>query len=348
MEWLNSVFWNNSVQNYLIFAGLLLGAWLTALVCTGLLRRYIVARAKDTRGQLDDLVADVGTRPVFWIVLLAGLHVALRKLVLPDWLGRTIWTVMLVAWTIVGAVFVVRLINGVLRHYIKRYADRSDDALLSQVIGMLASAVGVVVWIIAALFLVANLGFNISSLLAGMGLGGLALAMASKDTLSNVFGSFTILVNGPFRVGEAVSYQGQEGTVELVGLRDTRIRTWNGNLVCVPNSLAPTSVVTNISRRPSFRVLFKLSITGDTQLAKIDRIREQIIESIGVKEGVGENVKLHFLGFDDGALQLQVLYYITDTARVLDVQHEVNRHIKQILEKAEVSLARPVLKTACA
>ncbi|HUU01666.1 MAG TPA: mechanosensitive ion channel family protein [Myxococcota bacterium] len=348
MDWLNSVFWNNSVQNYLIFAGLFVGAWVVALVCTGLLRRYIVGRAKKTRGKLDDLVANVGARPLFWIVFLAGLHVALHKLVLPDWLGRTIWTLMLVAWTIVGAVFAVRLVNGVLQHYIKRYADRSDDVFFSQVIGMLNSAVGVVVWIIAALFLVANLGFNISSLLAGMGLGGLALAMASKDTLSNVFGSFTILVNGPFRVGEAVNYQGNEGTVELVGLRDTRIRIWNGNLVSVPNSLAPTSVITNISRRPSLRVLFKLAISGDTPLEKIDHVREQIAGEIRAVDGVAEKVMLHLLGFEAGALQLQVLYYITDTSRALDIQHEVNRRIKQIMQQADVSLASPVLNMASA
>ncbi len=348
MDWLDSVYWNNSILNYLIFAGLLACAWLVALVCTWLLRRYVIARAKDTRGRLDDMVADIGARPIFWIVFLAGTHAALRKLILPDWLGRTIWTVMLVAWTIVGALAAVRLINAVLQHYIKRFADRSDDALLSQLIGTLSSVVGLVVWIIAALFLVANMGFNISSLLAGLGLGGLALAMAAKDTLSNVFGSFTILINGPFQVGEAVNYQGNEGSVELIGLRDTRIRTWNGNLVSVPNSLAPTSVITNISRRPSLRVLFKLAISGDTPLEKIDHVREQIAGEIRAVEGIAENVMLHLLGFEAGALQLQVLYYITDTSRALDIQHDVNRDIKQILQQADVSLAQPVLNTASA
>lgn len=346
MQWLDRVFWNNTILNYLIFAGLFLGSLLVALFCKWLIGRYVISRAGQTRGQLDDLVKEVGERPIFWIVLLAGVHVALHKLVLPEWLKSSLWTAMLVAWTLVVAVFAVRFIKGVLQHYLKRYADRSDDKLFSQMVGTLGSAVGVTVWVVAILFLVANLGFNISSLLAGLGLGGLALAMASKDTLSNLFGSFTILINGPFRVGEMVNYQGQEGTVELIGLRDTRIRLWNGNLVCVPNSLAPTSVITNISRRPSVRVLFKLAVMGDTPLSKLDQVREQIAADLGARGGVGENVLLHFMGFDAGALQLQVLYFITDTSRILDIQHEVNRRIKQIIEQADVRLAVPLARSA--
>jgi MscS family membrane protein len=339
MEWLNYNFWNNSVKDYLIFVGLLTGAWLFAWLVGRILQLYIVKRAKGTESRLDDLIAGVGVRPLKMIVFLAGLHAAVKSLTIPEWLANFVWPAFIVAWTIVGALSIVRLLNGILVHYVKRYALSHDDALYLQLTGMLRSAIGVTVWIIAGLFLIANLGFNVSSLLAGLGLGGVALAMASKDTLSNVFGSFTILVNGPFRIGESITYKDHSGTVEAIGLRETRIRTWDGNLVTVPNSLAPTSVVENISRRPSFRVKFNLGLVYDTQTAKIDRAKELINEAVAAEEGTGEKVNVHFVGFGESALELQVIYYIEDSDKILDGQHGVNRRIKESFEKEGIQMA---------
>ncbi len=339
MEWLDKVFWHNSVKAYLIFAGMVIAAWVGAWVVKVLVRRYVVRRADETKSKLDDLVACVGVGPISLIVFLLGLHTAIRSLVLnPEW-GRFLSALFVVCWTVVGAVFLNRLLRGLLEHYLQRYADHSDEVLYGQMLGTLRSAVGVLIWAVALLFMVDNLGFNISSILAGLGLGGLALAMAAKDTLANVFGSFTILVNGPFRTGESVKYQGHEGTVVAVGLRDTRIRTWAGNLVTVPNSLAPTSVVENISRRPSFRVLFRLALVHDTAADKIDQACELIQETVRAEPGTGEKILTHLLALGESALELQVIYYIEDSARILDIQHVVNARIKQSLEKTRIRLA---------
>jgi len=343
MEWLDYSFFDNSVQDYLVFAGLVIGSWLLAWLVGWLLKRFVIGRAEKTGSRLDDLLEGVGVRPLSLIVFLAGLRVACGSLVLPKWLDKVLMTGFMVAWTMLGAVFVSRLLKGLLIHYIQRFAEKSEEALLAQMVNMVRSAVGVVVWIVAGLFLVANLGFDVSSLLAGLGLGGLALAMASKDTLSNVFGSFTILVNGPYAVGELVTYMGHSGTVEVIGMRDTRIRRFDGNLVTVPNSLAPTSVIENISRRPSFRVLFKLGLVYDTPAEKIDRAIELVKQAVQAEEGTGEKILTHFIGFADSALEIQVIYYIEDTDRILDAQHGVNRRIRESFEKAGIEFAYPTV-----
>jgi MscS family membrane protein len=281
----------------------------------------------------------VGAGPVGLVIFLASVHLAVKLLALPAWAVQTCWTILVLAWSLVGAIFVARLINGVLVHYVRRYAVAKDDALIRQMVQMLRSVVGVAVWLVAILFAIANLGFNVSSLLAGLGLGGLALAMASKDTLSNIFGAFTILINGPFRVGDVIKYQGHTGTVEQVSLRDTRIRTFEGHLVTVPNAMAPTSVVENISARPRFRVLFKLGLEYGTDSPHIDQAGELVKQAIASQEGVAEDVLVHFVDFAESAVEVQVIYYIEDMSRILDIRHAVNQQIKTSLDQAHIAFA---------
>lgn len=339
MEFLDEVYWGNPVKDYLLAVGLFIVALFVASVTSRLLRSLVIKRARTTGTKLDDLVAEVGSRPIYWMIVLGGLHAGAGTLVMPTWLDKLVWAVFVVAWTVVGAVFISRLLNGLLVHYLEKYATQSEEELYGQMVRMFRSAVGVVVWLVAGLFIISNLGFDVSSLLAGLGLGGFALAMASKDTLSNVFGSFTILVNGPFEVGDAVTYQGHSGTVEAIGMRNTQIRLWNGHLVTVPNSMAPTSVVENISRRPRFRVLFNLGLVYETAADRLDQVPGIIEQAVRAEEGTSEDVKVHFLEFGESSLDLQVIYYIEDSGKILDARHGVNRRIKQSLDQAGFDLA---------
>lgn len=339
MDFLDVIIWHNPVRAYLFAVGLFAGSFVAVWVVSKLLRHFVIEGAEQTESRLDDLVADIGVSPIAIIIVLAGLHVATRTLLLPSWLRGTLWTGFVVAWTVVGAVFAMRVLNGLLAHYVSRYAEQSEKTLYLQLTQTIRSTVNVAIWLVAAVFVVSNLGFNVSSILAGLGLGGLAVALASKDTLANVFGSITILVNGPFRVGEAVTYQGHSGKVETVGLRDTRIRTWDGHLVVVPNALAPTSVVENISRRPSFRCLFKLLLRYDLTQAQLDAVPALVASAVAAEEGTAEGAKVHFLEFGQHAIEVQVLYYIEDQSRLLDIRHAVNGRIKGALEAEGIRFA---------
>lgn len=339
MDFMTNIFWENPVWKWLTAASVVLASlaisWLVAI----LLRRYVVASADQTENRLDDLVAEIGVRPIALIIFLAGSYGATASLKKPEFLERILWSFFVVGWTVVGTVFIVRLLSGILAHYVQRFADESEEQLYRQLVHTIRSSVRIVVWIVAALFMVSNLGLNVSSLLAGLGLGGLALALASKDTLSNIFGSFTILVNGPYRVGEAVKYLNHTGIVESIGLRDTKIRTFDGHLVVVPNSLAPSSVVENISRRPSFRSLFNLTLTYDTTTEQLKRAEEIVREAVTGQEGTGEDIRFHFLEFAESSINVQVIYFIEEMTIALDIRHAVNQHIKREFDKAGIKFA---------
>lgn len=342
MDWLNTIYFNNSVQSWLVALGLVAISFLLGWFVSYLLKRWVIRGAANTEGKIDDLIAGVGNRLVCLIVFLAGLHAAFRTLVLDKGLSDLLWAMFVLLWTILGAVFVERLINGFFIYYMSRVKDH-DGLVDRQLIPIIRSVVSVTVWIIALLFALANLGFNISSILAGLGIGGLALAMASKDLLSNLFGAFTILIQGPFRVGDAVNYQGYSGTIERLGLRSTQMRTYEGHLVSIPNSLATTSVVENVSRRPSFRVLFKLGLDYGTSHENCDLAVAEIRKAIESVEGTMMEPSVHFLEFGQSSLVLQVLYYIEDQGRIMDIKHEVNRKILEGLAGISVELAIPAM-----
>ena len=126
-------------------------------------------------------------------------------------------------------------------------------------------------------------------------------------------------------------------------MRDTRIRLFDGNLVFVPNALAPTSVIENISRRPSFRVVFSLHVPHGTVLEELDRAVELIRDAVRAEPGTDEAVQVHLLEPAKGVLEIKVLYFINDTSRLLDIRHAINRRICVALDDTGISLAHPAL-----
>ncbi len=343
MKFFDMVYWENSVGTYILAGAVALGALFLAWIASAVIKRKFIRHYEETETRVDDMVADVGGTVVFLLLFLAGLHAAVRVLQLAPWLERIVFAAFMVSWTVLGTLFVSRLLRGLLTHYVQRHATRTESKLDDQLIPVFRTVINVGLWVVAVLFLLSNLGFQIGSILAGLGLGGLALAMASKDLLANVFGAFTILFQGPFRVGDAVKYQGHSGKIELVGMRATQIRTWAGHLVTVPNALATTSVVENISNRPSFRVLFNLGLEYGISTAQIDLASKRIGQAIEEEEGTKAGPSIHFLEFGDSALVFQVLYYVLDQDRALDIRHNINRRIKAKLEAEGIGFAYPTI-----
>ncbi|MBN2495519.1 MAG: mechanosensitive ion channel family protein [Deltaproteobacteria bacterium] len=336
-------FWGNSLKSYLLALLVAVCSLVVAWIASAVIRAKVIQGSGETKTRLDDLVAGVGSRVIFLLVFLAGLHAGIQVLVLADWLDRLVWAVFLVAWTLLGSLATTRLLNGLVIYYVKDHARKTESRMDDQLVPVLRSVIQVGVWVVAALFALSNLGFEIGSILAGLGLGGLALAMASKDLLANIFGAFTIFFQGPFRVGDSVEYQGHSGKIEQVGMRATRLRTWDGHLVTVPNSLATTSVVENVSARPSERVVFKLGLEYDTPAEQCDRAAELVRQAVTEQQGTREDPSVHFVEFGESALVFQVVYYIVDLDRIMEIRHAVNRRIKQLLELADIRTAFPTV-----
>jgi len=208
----------------------------------------------------------------------------------------------------------------------------------------------VVVIVIGAIYLLrAFSGKPLSALLAGLGIGGLAVALAAQDTLKNFFGSIMIMLDKPFNVGQRVLVEGIDGVVENIGFRSTRVRTPTGHLVTVPNEKMATNSVENIGRRPSIRRLTNITITYDTPPAKVERALEIIREILDNHEGMNPDFppRVYFNEFNDTSLNIIMIYWFfpADYWVYMAFTEKVNLKIMRAFEKEGIEFAFPTSTT---
>jgi MscS family membrane protein len=247
--------------------------------------------------------------------------------------------------TLAIVVFLYRLIE-LLVYELDRVAQREDNMLDSTFVQMIRLITRVVVIVIGAIYLMRALsGKPLSALLAGLGIGGLAVALAAQDTLKNFFGSIMIMLDKPFSVGQRVLVEGIDGVVENIGFRSTRVRTLTGHLVTVPNEKMATNSVENIGRRPSIRRLTNITITYDTPPDKVQRALEIIREILENHEGMNSDFppRVYFNEFNDASLNIMMIYWYfpADYWAYMTFTEKVNLKIMRAFETEGIEFAFP-------
>ncbi len=204
------------------------------------------------------------------VLLAAGLvGILLPNLALPVRLNLVLFVAVKLTASIAAVLIGMGVVDLVFDAW-QRVAKGTETRMDDQLIPLLRRAADVLVWVVGGLFVLQNLDVDVGSLLAGLGLGGLAFALAAKDTLANVFGSLTIFGDRPFQIGDWVVIDGVEGTVEQVGFRSTRVRTFYNSVVSLPNSVVANATIDNMGQRQYRRFKVNLSLTYDTGADKIE------------------------------------------------------------------------------
>lgn len=308
--------------------------------------RITQAIAGRTESRVDDLLFEAAEKPAYWLILLIGVLVTVHvlnppaadfPLLGPIDRGVRIIAIMLAAW------FLWRLIDGGAAHMGAR-AERAELAFDMQILPFVAKTLKAFLVVTGVLVVAQNLGYSISGLIASLGIGGIAVAMAARDTIANVFGSLMILIDRPFSIGQWIKTSEFEGVVEEIGFRSTRIRTFAKTLVNVPNSILANMVIDNIDAMPKRRIAMRIGLTYDTtpkQLqAAIDGIEAILKGHAGVDQ---EFFMVKFDEFADSSLSIY-LYYFTATTRWdehLSVRQEINLAIMELLEGMGLAFAFP-------
>jgi len=229
---------------------------------------------------------------------------------------------------------------------IKKWASATESTIDDMLAPMVGKILRVFIIAVGGIFLVQNLtGIEIGPLLASLGIGGLAFALAAKESIANLFGTLTILFDKPFQVGERIIISDTDGVVESVGFRSTRIRTLTGHLVSIPNEKAVNTVVENIGRRPHIRWLTNIGITYDTPTEKVERAVEIISNILENHEGYKEDFppRVFFNGFNDSSLNILVIAWY-HPPNYWDFQAWLQRTCLEILkafQKEKIDFAFP-------
>jgi MscS family membrane protein len=300
-----------------------------------------LAQASDT--DLDDALLAALERPLHLLVLALGLRMSVMLLEMPEGLATVVGNVLTVVVTVFGTWGLSRMLDTLRALYVDPFVEASETKLDDQLVPILDRTLKVTLWSLAILMVFSSLGYDILSLLTGLGIGGLAVAMAAQATLSNVVGSITIFADQPFQVDDLVQLGDHRGVVREVGLRTCRIETFEGHVVSVPNASVVDQPVLNLSPGDRWRYAATLGLVYDTT-------SEQLQEAMGLLRliltdhpAVDPDVAVRFTAFGDSALELTFAYWVRDptAGRYLDTLSEINLAIKERFDAAGLSMAFP-------
>ena len=322
-----------------ILAGFILRAVLNSLVSSRL-----AVLADKTETQADDMAVDAIVNPLGLILPVAGIFLALRMLLTarPEWLATAdivfkVATVLVLTWT------AFKLLDA-LGVFMAEMAGRTDSRLDDQIVPLIRKALKTFLGVLAFILVAQNLGYSVSGLLAGLGIGGLALAMAAKDTLANLFGSIMILIDRPFHVGDWITFSGGDGVVEEIGLRSTRVRTFAKTVVSIPNQALANATVENHSLMPKRRIKFTLGVTYDSSVEQVRGLVQKIEDYLKSNADIDQEFMLvKFTHFNDSSLDLFVYCFTasTDWTKHLSVKQDVNLRIMELVDEMGMSVAFP-------
>jgi MscS family membrane protein len=296
-----------------------------------------------TRFHWDEMVIDAFEQPIMQLVLIVGLYIAIAILPLEHSLERF-------AFQLCKGLSVLMFSWGLLRFSDVFTASFQESATLrnSALTGfmpLIRKSLRIFIVLISVILVVDNLGYSVAGLITTLGLGGAAFAFAAKDTIANLYGSVALALDRPFKVGDWIAVGSSvDGTVESIGMRSTRVRTFPKTLLTIPNNYLANEIINNWSRMPKRRVKQFIGITYDASGDDMDAIVEDIREILRTDEGVEQSyMMVYFTDFGPSSLDIMV-YYFSKTivwAEYLEVRQRINTKIMRAVKARGLSIAFP-------
>jgi len=335
--WWNIVIIENTLGAYIIAFLTLIGL----VILFKIFRKIIISRleklAKRTRTDIDDtIVGAIETlRPSFY--LFVAFYIAVRLLTISDILQK-ILDVILIVWITYQ---VIKAIHVVLNHLFKKRIDKGDLGTQGM-IEFMNKLIKAALWVIGLLLILSNLGINISSLIAGLGIGGIAIALALQNILGDLFSSFAIYLDKPFQVGDYIVVGDHRGHVERVGIKTTRIRALTGEQIIISNKELTSARIQNFKRMEERRKTFSFGVTYETTQEKLKKIPE-FVEKIIKDIEIARFDRTFFSEFGNSALVFEVTYY-TKSRRFEDfarTHQEILLAINKKFHDEGITLAYP-------
>lgn len=340
---LNYSFLGNSVKAYLIAFAVFVFAVIFLKIFKLIAVKKMEKIAQSTDIEIDDLVIDIIKSIKWGFYLLLSLYLALKFIHLPEIFEKATSYLILA----VLVYYVVKAIQKIIDYGLKKILDKTGEDGQEKLfdpsnIKLLSKALKVVVWLAAVILILQNFGLNVSALLAGLGIGGIAIAFALQNILGDIFASFCIFLDKPFQVGDFIIVGTDMGTVKKIGIKSTRIQTLQGEEMIISNKELTNARINNYKKMEKRRIVFKIGITYDTPTEKLKKIPETIKKAI---ELVGQ-VKFdraHFKNFGDFSLDFEIVYYSnsSDYNVYMDTQEKINLSIKEEFEKQGIEFAYP-------
>lgn len=342
VPWLRTEIFGNPLWQYLASLIYIILAFYVSKLLDYLIQVQLRKWAARTQTRFDDLMLDLLHGPVKIISFVVLLHIGLRVFAWPAWASAFISSglKLIVAGSLTYvAIKFIDLLMGIWKQRVEATQEGMLDMHLFPII---RKTLKIFVLVISVLVTSQNLGMNVTGLLASLSIGGLAVGLAAQDTLSNLFGAVAIFADKPFRVGDRIQLDSIDGTVEVIGLRSTRVRNLDGFLVSIPNKNMASANIINVSKRPNIKTVMNIGVTYDTPSTQIERAM-QIINDIYRPHPKTADLLVAFNKFDTSALNIMVVHWwnSTDYNEYLAGFQKLNLELKRRFDAEAINFAFP-------
>jgi small-conductance mechanosensitive channel len=329
----------NTILSYLTALAIFIGGTAAVFV----FKHYVLIRlkkwAESTVTTIDDLLINAIDKSLVPVFYFGAFYVALHTLSLTSGFKYGLRIAAIILITLLAVRAVTSAVNLGLRSYLKKSGDLEREE--RQITGM-RKIINFVIWTLALVFLLDNLGVKISAVVAGLGIGGVAVALAAQAILGDLFSYFVIFLDKPFEVGDFIVVGDKMGAVEMIGIKTTRLRAIGGELLVFSNKDLTDSRVHNFKKMERRRVVFKLGVVYQTTSEKLKTI-PQMVKNIIVAQNDATFDRGHFASFGDSSLDFEFVYYVTgaDYTKYMDIQQAINLSVFETFEREKIEMAYP-------
>lgn len=340
-EFLNQTFYGNKISSWAISLGILVGAIIVAKICYWAIGKYLKKITAKTKTNLDDLLVDKLEEPVVYGIGIIGFYWGFQRLTFGENVDSFFASVFTLVFTLNITWLIVRTIDAIIVEYLTPLVSKSDSDLDDQLLPLLRKLIKIILWTLGIVVGLNNIGFNVGAVIAGLGIGGLALALAAQDTVKNIFGGIMVYMDKPFKLNDRIKINEFDGFVEEIGIRSTRLRTLEGRVVTLPNAQFSDQAVENVTLEPSRKVTTNLGLTYQTTPEQMERAIEILNEISVNSEDLEENHLVSFNSWGSFSMGITYIYFIKPTSDIFNTQTEINMQILKQFNAEGLDFAYP-------
>ena len=332
---LDKVYYNNTIYDYLFALGFILAGTLALFILKKIFLNKLIKWSEKTQGTVDDVI----------VTSIERFGIAALQFAIIYWgvsylnLSEKTQDVIHVAASVIVTYFILRLISTLILLLLQNSIRRQEggENKIKQ-LGGLMLIINIVIWIIGIVYLLDSFGKPVTTIITGLGIGGIAIALAAQNILGDLFNYFVIFFDRPFEAGDFITVDDKSGTVEYVGIKTTRIRALGGEQIIIGNSNLTGSRIHNFKRLVNRRVVFTLNIDYRTPVEKVKAIPGMLRQIVESHSPVMFD-RAHFAGYGDWSLRFEVVYLFLDPEynKFMDVQQAINFAIFETMHKHEIN-----------
>ena len=340
MNLLQELYLGNKLQDWLVALCTLIVIFVVLKILQTLAVRKLSRLADSTSNQIDDFFVIMLKQTKFFILMIFSAYLASYSLVLNPSIVK-IWDKVIIFTLILqGGFWASAGISFTFSNMIRKRSE--EDASSKTTISFLGFVTRFVLWIIILLLILDNLGVNITGLVAGLGIGGVAVALAVQNILGDLLASLSIVLDKPFVIGDFIVVDSLAGTIEHIGLKTTRIRSLSGEQLIFSNNDLLQTRIRNYKRMSERRIVFSFGVVYQTSLAKLKIIKD-IVKDIIEKTNSARFDRVHFKKYGDSSLDYEVVYFVTDPDYniYMDTQESINLEIFRRFSEEAIEFAYP-------